>query len=94
MSDGIIVGSAGLHDYRGKIAHAVDELQLQLNKTEQAIDEAGETWKDDNFREFQQYFNEDKEKIKPLCDVLIRYEEDILYQFEQKVRALEESSFH
>lgn len=90
----IIVGGDAIQNYRGEIAHAVDELQLQLAKTEQAIDEAGETWKDDNFREFQQYFNEDKEKIKPLCDVLIRYEEDILYQFEQKVRTLEECTFH
>lgn len=94
MSSNIIVSSKAIQDYRGKIAHAVDELKLQLKKTERAIEVAGETWKDDNFREFQQYFSEDKEKIKPLCDVLIRYEEDILYQFEKEVRALEEGGFH
>ena len=94
MSSNINVSSKAIQDYRGEIANTVDELKVQLTKTERAIDEAGETWKDDNFREFQQYFSEDKEKIKPLCDVLIRYEEDILYQFEQKVRALEEGGFH
>lgn len=90
----IIVEGDAIQNYRGKIAHAVDELQLQLTKTERAVEKAGETWKDDNFREFQQYFNEDKEKLKPLCDVLTRYEEDTLYQFEQKVRGLEEWDFH
>ncbi len=86
--------SAAIHDYRGKIAHAIDELKVQLTKTERAIETVSEDWKDDNFKQFQNNFNEDKEKIKPLCDVLYNYENNLLYQLEQKLRAYETEPMH
>ena len=83
--------SAAIHDYRGKIAHAIDELKDQLTKTERAIETVSEDWKDDNFKQFQNNFDEDKEKIKPLCDKLYDYENNLLYQLEIKLKAYEES---
>lgn len=83
--------SAAIHDYRGKIAHATEELKLQLKKTESAIEKVSEGWQDDNFKQFQNNFNEDKEKIKPLCDVLYNYENNLLYQLEIKLRDYEDT---
>ena len=85
MASTVINNSSSIHDYRGQIAHAIDELQLQLKKTEQAIATVSESWKDDNFREFQNNFEEDKGKISPLCNVLTVYQEDKLYQLEKKL---------
>lgn len=89
----VINNSTSIHEYRGQIAHAIDELQLNLKRTEQAIETVGETWKDDNFKEFQDNFNQDKEQIKPLCDVLDNYQSNLLYQLEQKLKKLEERTF-
>ena len=92
MGATVINDPDSIHDYRGKIAHAIDELQLQLTKTERAIETVNESWKDPNFQQFQSNFNEDKDKIKPLCDVLYNYENNLLYQLEQKLRVYTEGT--
>jgi uncharacterized protein YukE len=93
MTSTVINNSASIHEYRGQIAHAIDELRLNLKKTEQAIETVGETWKDDNFREFQDNFNQDKEQIIPLCNVLDNYQSNLLYQLEKKLERLEGRRF-
>lgn len=93
MTSTVINNSASIHEYRGQIAHAIDELKLNLKKTEQAIETVGETWKDDNFREFEDNFNQDKEQIIPLCNVLDNYQSNLLYQLEKKLERLEGRRF-
>lgn len=93
MASNVINDSTSVHEYRGKIQHVTDELKLQIGKTERAIEAANEEWKDGNFTEFQQNFAEDKEKIKPLCDVLYNYENTLLYQLEEKLKVLESRRF-
>ena len=93
MTSTVINNSASIHDYRGQIAHAIDELKLNLKKTERAIETVEESWKDDNFREFQDNFNQDKEQIIPLCDVLDNYQSNLLYQLEKKLEKLEGRRF-
>lgn len=75
-----------INAYRTKIQDAIEQLKVQLQKTEQAVQTVSESWKDNNFMEFQTNFNVDKEQIKPLCSVLENYESNILYQLEQKLR--------
>lgn len=89
MTSTVRNNSASIHDYRGQIAYAIDELKLNLKKTERAIETVGETWKDDNFKEFEDNFNQDKEQIVPLCDVLDNYQSNLLYQLEKKLEKLE-----
>lgn len=93
MTSTVINSSASIHDYRGQIAHAIDELKLNLKKTERAIETVGESWKDDNFREFEDNFNQDKEQIIPLCDVLDNYQSNLLYQLEKRLEKLEGRRF-
>lgn len=93
MNSSVINGSSFIHEYRYKIAHAIDELQLNLGKTERAIETVGESWKDDNFREFQDNFNQNKEQIVSLCKVLDNYQCNLLYQLEKKLERLERRVF-
>lgn len=93
MTSSVRNNSASIHKYRGQIAHAIDELKLNLKKTERAIETVGETWKDDNFKEFEDNFNQDKEQIVPLCDVLDNYQSNLLYQLEKKLEKLEGRRF-
>lgn len=94
MGPTIITDSASINKYRNDIVHAIEELKQQFTKTERAIETVSESWKDDNFREFQEYFNEDKEQILPLCDVLNNYEGIILYELEEKIKIIENGTFH
>ena len=94
MISTVINNSSSIHEYRGEIAHAIDELNLNLKKTERAIETVGESWKDDNFREFQDNFNQDKEQIGPLCSVLDNYQSNLLYQLEKKLERLEGRIFN
>lgn len=72
--------------YRGQIQDAIERLKVQLQNTERAVQTVSESWKDNNFMEFQNHFNEDKNRIRPLCEILENYESNILYQLEQKLR--------
>ena len=72
--------------YRGKIQDSIEQLRNQLLKTESAVQTVSESWKDNNFMEFQTNFNVDKEQIKPLIKVLENYESNILSQLETKLR--------
>ena len=86
MASTVISDPDSIHAYRGKINDAIEKLKVQLQKTESAVEMVSESWKDNNFKEFQNNFNVDKEQIKPLCNVLSKYEGEILYQLENKLR--------
>lgn len=86
MASTVINDPASINAYRGKINDAVEKLRTQLQKTELAIETVSESWKDNNFQEFRNNFNIDKEQIKPLCDILHNYDENILYGLEQKLK--------
>lgn len=86
MASTVINDPESIHAYRGKIVEAINNLKNQLKKTEAAVQTVSESWKDNNFMQFQNNFNEDKAKILPLCEVLNNYESNLLYQLEQKLR--------
>lgn len=75
-----------IHAYRGKIQESIEQLRTQLQRTEAAVQTVSESWKDNNFMQFQSNFNVDKEQIKPLISVLENYESNLLFQLEQKLR--------
>lgn len=81
--------SAAIHDYRMRLRNVAEELTQQYDKTGQQIETVGETWKDHNFEQFAQNFEEDKQKIAQLCQAVTHYEEEILYKLEQKLIAYE-----
>lgn len=93
MSASVINNSKELHEYRNQLSETIQKLDDSLKKTEAAVELVGETWKDDNFREFQENFNQDKEMIIPLKASLDDYEQNKLFHLEEKVRDLEEFDF-
>lgn len=90
----VINDPEAIHDYRGKIVSAIQKLEDQLRKTEAAIETVSAGWQDNQFKQFQQNFNEDKEQIKPLCNILRNYDENILFNLEQKLNAYNDVSMH
>lgn len=74
-----------LQDYRNKIRQRIQDLGEQLKNTESAIQTVGETWQDQNFQQFRDNFNVDKEKIKPLQEILNEYDESILNNLQMKL---------
>lgn len=94
MASSVIIDLESLHAYRGKINDAIGKLEKQLAKTEMAVETVSASWKDNNFMQFQQNFNADKEPIRHLCNVLRTYENDILYQLEQKLQTYISTPMH
>lgn len=82
----IILDPEELHNFRRKINQSIEDLQTQLRRTESAISQASESWKDNQFTQFQENFAQDKNRIKELQEVLRHYSDDVLYNLEQKGR--------
>jgi hypothetical protein len=84
--DGIINDVDSLKKFRGELLDAVDDLKKQLKTAENAIDDVAKTWKDSQFVKFHEGFNEDKDKINPLCDTIEKFEGEVLYPLERTLR--------
>lgn len=86
MSNGIINDVDSLKKFRNELLDTVDDLRAQLKKTESAIDNVAKTWKDSQFVKFHEVFEEDKEKINPLCKAIEEFEGDVLFPLEKILR--------
>ncbi len=86
MSNGIINDVDSLKKFRNELLDTVDDLQKQLKKTERAIEDVAKTWKDSQFVKFYEGFEEDKEKINPLCKAIEEFEGDALLPLENTLR--------
>lgn len=67
----------------GQLRDAVDDLQEQLKKTEHALEEVANSWKDEQFRKYNEEFSKDKDEIPPLCDKINEFEEGPLQKLEE-----------
>jgi len=85
----MIVDYYTIHDCRRQIAYEIDEILLNLKKTEKTVESIGESWNDDIFKEFQDNFSQDKEIIKHLCEVLDYYQSNLLYELEKRIKIYE-----
>ena len=87
MASTVINDPESIHEYRGRIQDVIERLNTPLRETENAIQTVSESWKDNNFQQFRNNFEKDKEDIRPLCDILSKYEDNILFNLEQKLRS-------
>jgi uncharacterized protein YukE len=94
MSSTVINDPQSINQFRGQIGEAIDNLKIQLRKTESAIEEVSESWQDNQFQQFRDNFNVDKEQIKPLYEVLENYKDNILYELEKKLYNYLDVSMH
>lgn len=82
-----------IRKYWGKIEDTIGDLQEQLKNTDNAIGIVNDGWKDDNFEQFKNNFNQDKEMIIPLCKALGQYV-NLLQQLERKLRDYGDLDLH
>lgn len=94
MASTVINDWESIHSYRSQIAERASQLKELIRKTEGSIQTVSESWKDNQFQQFQNNFNNDMAQIKPLCDVLSNYEGNLLYQLENKLRTYTDYSMH
>lgn len=76
--NGVINDVKSLKKFQDQLLDTVDDLQKQLKKTESAVEDVAKTWKDSQFMKFHEGFEEDREKIKPLCKAIEEFEGDVL----------------
>lgn len=69
--------------FRDQLRDAVDDLQEQLKRTERALEDVANSWKDEQFRKYNDEFAKDKEQFPPLCDKITEFEEGPLHQLEE-----------
>lgn len=76
-----------LHEYRMKLLEAVEKLRKDYQRTGDVIEKAySDGWRDEQFEKFRKSFNEDKERIEPLCKDLEKYGDVKLQGLEEKMR--------
>ena len=87
MVDQVNNNPEALHEYRGKLVQASENLQRQHQKTNSAISQVNEEgWDDPKFREFQGNFEEDKRKIEDLYKIIDEYD-GLLAKLEDNLRS-------
>lgn len=74
----MIISSEAVRKLQNDLLDTVDGLKQQLSKTESAMDEVAQEWKDMQFRKYNEEFTKDKEQIPPLCDDIEAFESDVL----------------
>ena len=74
----VINNSESVNKFCNELLDTVKELRDQLKKTEQAMDDVAQEWKDPQFKKYSDEFTKDKDQIEPLCKRIEEYESDIL----------------
>lgn len=86
MSPSVITDYEALCKFRRQLLETVEELQSQLKKTEQAMEEVATVWDDPQFQKYNNEFTKDMEIFPPLCKRIEAYESEVLYPLEQIIR--------
>lgn len=84
-SDRVNVDLDELIDFRKRLIERADQLLDQKSKTERAIDEVAQTWKDEVFKKFESDFLQDVEEIKDLVEDLYWLDDPILQNYQQRL---------
>ena len=84
MPSSIVVDPVQVRTFINQIYDNVAQLEKQIPETERAFETVAQSWKDEQFTKFKTRFEEDMQKIKPLCNALHEYEE-ILTNYERKL---------
>jgi uncharacterized protein YukE len=86
----MITNSEAIRKLRDDLLDTVDGLREQLKKTESAMDEVAQDWKDMQFRKYNEEFTKDKELIPPLCDDIEAFEDEVLRRLYEIAKRYEE----
>lgn len=80
----MITDPEAIQKFRNQLLELVDDLKSQAKRTDAAIDEVANTWKDEQFKKYQREFAQDREIFEPLCEHMEEYEAGPLYDLQRK----------
>lgn len=80
----MITDPEAIQKFRNQLLDLVDDLQAQAKRTDAAIDEVANTWKDEQFKKYQREFAEDRQLFEPLCHDIEEFEAGPLYELQKK----------
>lgn len=69
--------------FRQKLMELADNLDVQLRRTDSAIESVAREWKDDQFRKYHEQFMQDRDLLLPLRDEINDFQEGPLLYFQQ-----------
>ncbi len=81
----VIVDYDALCRFMQELEESTENVRKQLEKTDKALETAGETWKDVKFKQFNDRFSEDKERLEPISKQLEQYKDEVLEPYRQKL---------
>lgn len=81
----VIVDYEALCRFMQELDDSAEDLHRQLGETDKALEVAGETWRDVKFKQFNDRFSEDKEKIGPVSEQLKKYNDEVLAPYREKL---------
>lgn len=82
---GIMLGLSDIKRLRQSFRELASDLNRTLSETEETIEEISKTWRDDNFKQFKNKFEVDKEKLIPLSKKIAEFESGYLSEIERKL---------
>ncbi len=80
----MITDPVAIQKFRDQLLDLVDALQSQAKRTDAAIEEVANTWKDEEFKRYRREFDKDRELFEPLCKNIEAFESEPLYQLQKK----------
>ena len=80
----MITDPEAIQKFRYQILDLVEELQAQAKKTDQAIDDVANSWKDEEFKKYKREFTEDRKMFEPLCKNIEEFESGPLNELQRK----------
>ncbi len=81
----IITDLDAIVELRRKLTEVLQDLRDQYELAGRSIEEIAETWKDEQFRKFKEKFEEDREKLKPLCEKIEEYDSEVLDKLQRHI---------
>ena len=81
----IITDLDAIKDLRRKLTEVLQDLREQYELTGRAMETIAETWKDEVFQKFKNQFEEDQEKLKPLCESIETYDAEVLDKLQRHI---------
>ena len=73
----------GLIEFRRKLSECPYNVEEQRRMTNRAMDVVSQSWRDENFKEFESKFMEDAETIKKLIEGLDYFNDPILRRYQE-----------
>lgn len=83
---GIVLDLRTIQRLRSDFRKLEEDLERQLRATDEKIETVSRTWRDDNFRNFKNKFDQDKERLRPLSKKVSDFEKLFLTEIEHKLK--------